>query len=250
MTRPRRRPPYGRLNQKKGELRGKLTQTFLKTAGAVTPRAAAARWPRPTFRRSRRSSGACRPMPGRRWPSSDQARDRRVQQGRQRRDGDRALHADQLVPTGELFRALQAGTIDAVQSRRRLDGARPSTSRCSAPTSRWPALSLDVPVLWNRYGLEDIWSRKPMPRTMARSPGSDRRVGPCNFATTKPIRSLADLKGLRVFTFPTAGRFLARFGVVPVTCPARTSRWRSRRANSTASPGRASPRTTPSAGPT
>jgi TRAP-type mannitol/chloroaromatic compound transport system substrate-binding protein len=35
----------------------------------------------------------------------------------------------------------------------------------------------------------------------------------------KPIRSLADLKGIRVFTFPTAGKFLSRFGVVPVTLP-------------------------------
>ncbi|MDH3242932.1 MAG: C4-dicarboxylate ABC transporter, partial [Alphaproteobacteria bacterium] len=42
---------------------------------------------------------------------------------------------------------------------------------------------------------------------------------PCHFNTVKPIRSLADLKGIRVFTFPTAGKFLARFGVVPVTLP-------------------------------
>jgi TRAP-type uncharacterized transport system substrate-binding protein len=29
---------------------------------------------------------------------------------------------------------------------------------------------------------------------------------PCHFATKDPINSLADLKGKRVFTFPTAGR--------------------------------------------
>lgn len=46
-----------------------------------------------------------------------------------------------------------------------------------------------------------------------------RRLRPCNFATDKPIRSLEDLKGLRVFTFPTGGKFLTRFGVVPVTIP-------------------------------
>ena len=46
----------------------------------------------------------------------------------------------------------------------------------------------------------------------------DCRTGswdPCNFATQEPIRSIADLKGKRVFTFPTGGRFLKKFGVVP-----------------------------------
>ena len=33
------------------------------------------------------------------------------------------------------------------------------------------------------------------------------------------IKSLADLKGKRIFTFPTAGKFLSRFGVIPVTLP-------------------------------
>ena len=42
---------------------------------------------------------------------------------------------------------------------------------------------------------------------------------PCHFNTVNPIRSLEDLKGTRVFTFPTAGRFLSRFGLVPVTLP-------------------------------
>jgi TRAP-type C4-dicarboxylate transport system substrate-binding protein len=37
--------------------------------------------------------------------------------------------------------------------------------------------------------------------------------------TTSPIRSLADLRGKRVFTFLTAGRLLNQFGVVPVTVP-------------------------------
>ena len=42
---------------------------------------------------------------------------------------------------------------------------------------------------------------------------------PCNFNTKKEIRNLDDLKGLRLYTFPTAGRFLAQFGVVPVQIP-------------------------------
>ena len=42
---------------------------------------------------------------------------------------------------------------------------------------------------------------------------------PCHFSTKDPINSLKDLEGKRVFTFPTAGRFLSQFGVVPVTLP-------------------------------
>lgn len=34
-----------------------------------------------------------------------------------------------------------------------------------------------------------------------------------------PVRSLADLKGKRVFSFPTGGRFMSRFGVIPVSLP-------------------------------
>ena len=42
---------------------------------------------------------------------------------------------------------------------------------------------------------------------------------PCNFNTKKEITSLADLDGLKLYTFPTAGRFLSQFGVVPVSIP-------------------------------
>ena len=42
---------------------------------------------------------------------------------------------------------------------------------------------------------------------------------PCNLGTTVPVKNLADLQGKRIFTFPTAGRFLTQFGVVPVTLP-------------------------------
>ena len=42
---------------------------------------------------------------------------------------------------------------------------------------------------------------------------------PCNLGTTVPVKTLADLQGKRIFTFPTAGRFLSQFGVVPVTLP-------------------------------
>jgi TRAP-type mannitol/chloroaromatic compound transport system substrate-binding protein len=128
------------------------------------------------------------------------------------------FYADQLVPTGELFRAMQNGTIDAVQSDddsmaapvdvRVFGGYFPFATR----------YSLDVQALFYKYGLAEIWSEAygEVENVTWLSAGS---WDPCHFNTKEPIRSLEDLKGKRVFTFPTAGKFLSRFGVVPVTLP-------------------------------
>ncbi len=125
--------------------------------------------------------------------------------------------ADQLVPTGELFRAMQRGTIDAVQSD---DDSMASPTEVTVFGGYFPfasRYSLDVPVLFNQYGLNEIWQEEYSKVGIKHiSAGS---WDPCHFATKEPIYRLADLKGKRVFTFPTAGRFLSQFGVVPVTLP-------------------------------
>ncbi|MEP4806613.1 MAG: twin-arginine translocation signal domain-containing protein, partial [Hyphomicrobiales bacterium] len=127
------------------------------------------------------------------------------------------FYADQLVPTGELFRAVQNGTIDAVQSD---DDSMASPTEVTVFGGYFPfasRYSLDVPVLFNQWGLAEIWEAE-----YAKVGVKWLSAGawdPCHFATKDPINSLEDLKGKRVFTFPTAGRFLSRFGVVPVTLP-------------------------------
>ena len=126
--------------------------------------------------------------------------------------------ADQLVPTGELFRAMQRGTIDAVQSDDDSIAAPVDISVFGGYFPFATRYSLDVPVLFNQYGLKEIWEEaySEIENVTWLSAGS---WDPCHFNTTKPIRSLEDLKGLRVYTFPTAGRFLAQFGVIPVNIP-------------------------------
>jgi len=127
------------------------------------------------------------------------------------------FYADQLVPTGELFRAMKKGIIDAVQSD---DDSMASPTDVTVFGGYFPfasRYSLDVPVLFNQYGLKEIWEKE-----YAKVGVKHLSAGawdPCHFATKKPINSLKDLKGLKVFTFPTAGRFLAQFGVVPVSIP-------------------------------
>ncbi len=125
--------------------------------------------------------------------------------------------ADQLVPTGELFRAMQKGTIDAVQSD---DDSMASPTEVTVFGGYFPfasRYSLDVPVLFNQYGLNEIWDAEYSKVGVKHI--SAGAWDPCHFNTKNPINSLADLKGLRVFTFPTAGRFLTQFGVIPVTLP-------------------------------
>ena len=125
--------------------------------------------------------------------------------------------ADQLVPTGELFRALQKGTIDAVQSD---DDSMASPTEVTVFGGYFPfasRYSLDVPVLFNKYGLAEIWDEEYSKVGVKHI--SAGAWDPCHFATKEPIRSLDDLKGKRVFTFPTAGRFMSQFGVVPVSLP-------------------------------
>jgi len=126
--------------------------------------------------------------------------------------------SDQLVPTGELFRAMQKGTIDAVQSDDDSINAPVDVSVFGGYFPFGLRYSLDVPTLFYEYGLDKIWKEAydEVEGVTWLSAGS---WDPCHFNTKKPINSLADLKGLKVFTFPTAGKFLKRFGVVPVTLP-------------------------------
>jgi len=126
--------------------------------------------------------------------------------------------ADQHEPQGELFRAVQSGTLDAAQSDDDSAAAPVDVKVFGAYFPLASRYSLDVPALWHWHGLKEIWEE-----AYAEVPGvtwlSSGAWDPCNFGTTKPIKSVEDLKGLRVYTFPTGGQFLSRFGVVPVTLP-------------------------------
>lgn len=127
-------------------------------------------------------------------------------------------YADQLVPTGELFRAMQRGTIDAVQSDDDSIAAPVDVSVFGGYFPFATRHSLDVPALFHNWGLNEIWAEaygEVQGVTWLGSGAWD----PCHFATREPVRRLADLKGKRIFTFPTAGKFLTRFGVIPVTLP-------------------------------
>ena len=156
--------------------------------------------------------------------------------------------ADQLVPTGELFRAMQRGTIDAVQSD---DDSMASPTEVTVFGGYFPfasRYSLDVPVLFNQYGLKrDLGCRIRQGRREAYFGG---RLGPP--ATSPPRTRSTRWPTCRASgSSPSRRRagFLPSSGSFPSRCPGKTSRSPSRPVSSTGSPGRASPRTTRSAGP-
>jgi len=129
------------------------------------------------------------------------------------------FYADQLVPTGEMFRALQKGTIDAIQS----DDATMSSPADVADFGGYfpfsTRYSLDLPVLFQRYGMNEIWQSAYDEIEGVEWLGAGA-WDPCHiFTTKKAIKSVKDMRGLRVFGVPTAGRFLAKYGLIPVTVP-------------------------------
>ena len=68
------------------------------------------------------------------------------------------FYADQLVPTDELFRAMQAGTIDAVQSDDATMGSPVDISVFGGYFPFATRYSLDVPAMFKYYGLDGIWA--------------------------------------------------------------------------------------------
>jgi len=127
-------------------------------------------------------------------------------------------YADELVPQGELIKAMQRGVVDAVQTDEDSAQSPVDISVFGAYFPLASQYSLDVPALWHWYGLDKIW-REAYAKVQNVTFLSMGSWDPCNFATTKPVNKLADLKGLRVYMFPTGGQFMRRFGVVPVSLP-------------------------------
>ena len=72
--------------------------------------------------------------------------------------------------------------------------------------------SLDVPALFKYYGLNEIWD-EAYSEVKGVKWLSTSAWDPCHlFTVNKKVTSLADMKGLRVFGVPTAGKFLAQYG--------------------------------------
>jgi TRAP-type mannitol/chloroaromatic compound transport system substrate-binding protein len=126
--------------------------------------------------------------------------------------------ADALVPHGELFRAVQEGTIDAAVSD---DDSMQSPVDVSVFGAYFPLATryfLDVPVLWEWYGIDKIFEEAyaEVKNVTWLSTGA---WDPCNFASRTPIRSVKDFEGMRMYMFPTIGKFMQRFGVIPQVLP-------------------------------
>ena len=128
-------------------------------------------------------------------------------------------YADQLVPNDKLFRAIQAGTLDAVQSDDATMGSPVDISIFGGYFPFFSRYPLDVANLFNNYGLNEVWKEAyyNIDNVTWLSAGS---FDPIHlFTVSKKIESLADLKGLKVFGDHSISRFLAQYGLIPVIVP-------------------------------
>lgn len=126
--------------------------------------------------------------------------------------------ADELVPQDELFRAVLRGTLDAAQSDADSMAAPADIAQFEAYFPFASRYSLDVPTLFEWWGLNEIWEEAYSEVKGVTWLGAGS-WDPCNFASRQPIRSMDDFKGKRMFMFPTVGRFMEQFGVVPTVLP-------------------------------
>ena len=113
------------------------------------------------------------------------------------------FYADQLVPTGELFQAMQRGTIDAVQSD---DDSMASPTEVTVFGGYFPfasRYSLDVPVLFNQYGLNEIWDEEYSKVGVKHI--SAGAWDPCHFATKDPITQPGRSEGQARLHLPDRG---------------------------------------------
>jgi TRAP-type mannitol/chloroaromatic compound transport system substrate-binding protein len=61
---------------------------------------------------------------------------------------------------------------------------------------------------------EEAYAEVPEVTWLSMGPGT-RAISP----PVKPIRHMEDFKGLRMYMFPTGGKFMQQFGVVPMSLP-------------------------------
>ena len=125
-------------------------------------------------------------------------------------------YVNELVPTDQLFKSMQAGTLDAVQSDDTTNGSPVDIQifgGCFPFAARY---GLDVPALFKYYGLNEIW-KEAYNEVRDVTWLSTSAWGPCNlFTVEKPINSLADMKGLKIFGAPSAVKFMSQYGLIPV----------------------------------
>ena len=126
--------------------------------------------------------------------------------------------ADELVPQGELFQAVQKGTVDACVSD---DDSMASPVDVAVFGAYFPLATrygIDVDVLWNHYGLNEIWKEAygeiEGVTWLARAAGTRATSPPpSRSATSRTSRACG------CTCFPTGGKFMQQFGVVPMSMP-------------------------------
>ncbi len=126
--------------------------------------------------------------------------------------------ADELVPMAEVIPALQAGTIDLVVGSEEMWAPNMDIAVVSGYFPLMTSMPLEAAVLWEYKGLAEIWAE-----AYAEVPGVTWLSGggwdPNNLFTKTKVAKYDDLKGMKVFGYPSIAEFLEPTGLIQTYMP-------------------------------
>lgn len=126
--------------------------------------------------------------------------------------------ADELVPMADVLPALQAGTLDLVVGSEEMWGPELEVAAISGYFPLMTSMPLEAAVLWEYKGFADIWREqydKIEGVTWLTGGGWD----PNNLATKTKLATYDDLKGKKVFGYPSVAEFLEPTGLIQTYMP-------------------------------
>ena len=126
--------------------------------------------------------------------------------------------ADELVPMADVLPALQAGTLDLVVGSEEMWGPELEVAAISGYFPLMTSMPLEAAVLWEYKGFADIWREqydKIEGVTWLTGGGWD----PNNLASKTKLATYDDLKGKKVFGYPSVAEFLEPTGLIQTYMP-------------------------------
>ena len=125
------------------------------------------------------------------------------------------LHYSGHIPDKDIATALRDGSLDAFQGSDEMVAPEVDVAIFSGYFPLVCRNAIDIPALLYHWNLRQVWEEAygEVPKITWLGAGA---WDPWHIISNRPITTVDDLYGLKLFTFPGAGRFLSKLGVTPV----------------------------------